>query len=178
MFDAELDKRADEIIARYPQPRGAVMPLLHLVQEKAGWVTLEAEEWIARKLGLTPAYVHGVTTFYTMYRTSRCGTYLLQLCTTVSCMLRGCDNVLEHIKRRLGIEEGETTPDGKFTLVTVECLGSCGTAPVMQVNDDYYEDLDIERVDALLDALAEGRPAPFPPGPGPQRVMVEQHRAS
>ena len=173
MFDAEFEKRADEIIARYPQPRGAVMPLLYLVQEHEGWVTLEGEEWIAARLGLAPSYVHGVTTFYTMYRTSECGKYLLQLCTTVSCMLRGCDNVLEHIKQRLGIEEGETTPDGRFTLVTVECLGSCGTAPVMQVNDDYYEDLDIERVDALLDALAQDRPVPFSPGPGPQRVMVE-----
>lgn len=171
MFGEEFEKRVDEVVARYPQPRGAVMPLLHMFQEEQGYVTPQGETWIAERLGLTPAYVHGVTTFYTMYRTSEQGKYLLQLCTTVSCMLRGCDNVLEHIKKRLGIEEGETTPDGRFTLVTVECLGSCGTAPMMQVNDDYYEDLDIERADGLLDALERGeRPAP---GKGPHRVLVE-----
>ncbi|RMG43566.1 MAG: NADH-quinone oxidoreductase subunit NuoE [Acidobacteria bacterium] len=172
MYGQEFERRAEEIVARYPQPRGAVMPLLHLVQEQKGFIPPDAEEWIARRLGLTPSFVHGVTTFYTMYRTAPCGEYLIQLCTTVSCMLRGCDHVLEHIKNRLGIEVGETTPDGKFTLVTVECLGSCGTAPMMQVNDDYYEDMDIERVDALLDALAAGREPPFPPGPGPKRVLV------
>ncbi len=171
MYGSEFEKHADEIVARYPQPRGAVMPLLHLVQEAAGYVTLEGETWIGERLGLTASYVHGVATFYTMYRTSECGKYLLQFCTTVSCMLRGCDNLLAHVKKRLGIEVGETTADGLFTLVKVECLGSCGTGPVIQVNDDFYEDLDIARTDALLDALARGeRPAP---GRGPQRVMVE-----
>jgi NADH-quinone oxidoreductase E subunit len=171
MTDADFLRAADAIVARYPQPRGAVMPLLHLAQEREGFVSLEAEQWIAQRLGLTPSYVHGITTFYTMYRTAECGKFLLQLCTTVSCLLRGCDPLLNHIKARLGIETGETTADGLFTLVTVECLGSCGTAPVMQVNDDYYEDLDIARTDALLDALARGeRPAP---GKGPQRVTVE-----
>ncbi len=171
MYGEEFEKQVDQIVARYPQPRGALMPALHLAQETHGYVTPAAEAWIADRLGLKAAYVHGVTTFYTMYRTGKTGTYLLQLCTTVSCMLRGCDHVLEHIKQRLGIEEGETTPDGTFTLVTVECLGSCGTAPMMQVNDEYYEDLDIERTDALLDALANGESPK--PGPGPLRVIVE-----
>jgi NADH-quinone oxidoreductase E subunit len=171
VFDQETEKKADELVSRYPYPRGAVMPLLHIVQEKLGFVTPEGELWVAEKLGLPPAYVHGVTTFYTMYRTSECGKYLLQVCTTVSCMLRGVDNLVEHVKNKLGIEMGETTPDGMFTLVGVECLGSCGTAPMMQINDDYYEDLDIERVDQILDALARGeRPEP---GPGPRRVSVE-----
>lgn len=171
MFGEDFERSVDQVVARYPQPRGAVMPLLHMLQQEAGYVTAEGEVWIADRLGLKPAYVHGVATFYTMYRTSEQGRYLLQLCTTVSCMLRGCDNVLEHIKQRLGINEGETTADGRFTLVTVECLGSCGTAPMMQVNDDYYEDLDIPRVDALLDALArDERPQP---GAGPARVLVE-----
>ena len=171
MYGEQFEEQIDQLVARYPQPRGALMPALHLVQEIHGFVTPEAESWIADRLGLKPAYVHGVTTFYTMYRTGETGKYLLQLCTTVSCMLRGCDPLLEHIKNRLGIEEGETTADGKFTLVTVECLGSCGTAPMMQVNDDYYEDLDIARVDALLDALErDEKPTP---GPGPLRVIVE-----
>lgn len=173
MYDAEFNKRADEIIAQYPQPRGAVMPLLHMVQEREGHVTLQGEQWAAEKLGLTPAFVHGIATFYTMYRTSECGKYLLQVCTTMSCMLRGSDAVVAHIKDKLGIDVGETTPDGLFTLTTVECLGSCGTAPMIQVNDDYYEDLDIERVDALLDGLRDEGESPFPPGAGPRRVLVE-----
>jgi NADH-quinone oxidoreductase subunit E len=171
VYGDEFEKEVDRVVARYPQSRGAVMPLLHMAQDRAGKVTLEAEQWIANRLGLSPAYVHGVTTFYTMYRTSDCGENLLQVCTTLSCMLRGCDKVLEHIKSKLGIEVGETTPDGKFTLVTVECLGSCDTAPLIQVNDDYYEDLDLERTDALLDALAKGgRPDA---GRGPSRVLVD-----
>ncbi len=171
MYGAEFEKRADAIVARYPYKRAAIMPLLHLVQDEKGYIDLAAEEWIAARLDMTPAYVHGVTTFYTMYRTSECGENLLQVCTTISCMLRGCDKVVDHIKSRLGIEVGETTRDGKFTLTTVECLGSCGTAPMMQVNNDYYEDLDIERTDALLDTLARGeRPKP---GAGPTRVLVE-----
>jgi NADH-quinone oxidoreductase E subunit len=173
VFDEAFEKQADEIVARYPQPRGAVMPLLHMVQERNGWISLEGEVWVAEKLGLTPAYVHATATFYTMYRTSETGKYLLQVCTTVSCMLRGSDVIVDHIKRKLKIEVGETTPDGLFTLVTVECLGSCGTAPMIQVNDDYYEDLDIERTDALIDALAQDKPVPFEPGPGPRRVSVE-----
>ena len=171
MYGEEFEKNVERVVSRYPYPRAAVMPLLHMVQEKAGHVTLEAERWIADHLDLSPSYVHGVTTFYTMYRTSECGENLLQLCTTLSCMLRGCDKVLDHVKSKLGIEVGETTPDGKFTLVTVECLGSCDTAPMMQINDDYYEDLDLERLDALLEALARGdNPEP---GRGPTRVVVE-----
>ncbi|UCF66340.1 MAG: NAD(P)H-dependent oxidoreductase subunit E [Acidobacteriota bacterium] len=173
MYGEDFERKVNEIVASYPQPRGAVMPILHLVQEKADFVPLEAEVWVADRLGLTPSFVHGIVTFYTMYRTSRCGDYLLQLCTTVSCMLRGCDSVLDHIKNKLQIEVGETTADGKFTLVTVECLGSCGTAPVLQVNDDYYEDMDIERTDKLLDALGRGQRPEFGPGPGPRRVVVE-----
>ncbi len=170
-FDGEFARKADEIVARYPYPRAAIMPLLHMAQERDGYVTLDAERWIAERLDLSPSFVHGVVTFYTMYRTSPCGKNLLQVCTTISCMLRGCDKVLEHVKKRLEIDVGETTPDEMFTLVTVECLGSCGTAPMMQVNDDYYEDLDIERTDAILDALARGeRP---PAGQGPRRVLVE-----
>jgi NADH-quinone oxidoreductase subunit E len=171
VYGEEFERRAEAMIARYPFARAAIMPLLHLVQETNGHISLDAEEWIADRLDVSPSYVHGVTTFYTMYRTSECGENLLQVCTTLSCMLRGCDRIVEHVKKRLGIEVGETTEDGKFTLMTVECLGSCGTAPMMQVNDDYYEDLDIERTDALLDALARGeRPQP---GPGPSRVLVE-----
>lgn len=171
MYGPEFEREVDALAARYPEPRGAVMPLLHRIQELKGHISLEAEEWLAARLGLSPAQVHGIVTFYTMYRTVECGKYLLQFCSTVCCMLRGSDTVLSHIKKKLGIEPGETTKDGLFTLVTVECLGSCGTGPVMQVNDDYYEDLDISRADAILDALARGeRPEP---GRGPRRVFME-----
>lgn len=171
MYGAEFENQADALIAKYPRAKQAVMPLLHLVQERDGWISLQAESWIAGKLSLTPAYVHGISTFYTMYRTAPCGKHMLQVCTTVSCMLRGCDRLLDHIKESLGIEIGETTEDGLFTLINVECLGSCGTAPVIQVDDDYYEDMDIPRADALIDALRRGqRPTP---GTGPRRVMVE-----
>ncbi len=171
MYGEAFIEEVDRIVARYPQPRGALMPLLHLAQDTHGYLTPAAETWIAERLGLTPSFVHGVATFYTMYRTAECGKYLIQLCTTVSCMLRGSDEVLAHIKDKFGIENGETTADGLFTLMTVECLGSCGTAPMMQVNDDYYEDLDLQRVDAILDALARGEQPK--PGPGPLRVIVE-----
>lgn len=171
MYGPDFERRVDELVARYPEPRGAILPVLHLFQERDGYIRPEAEVWTAERLGLTPAFVHGVVTFYTMFRTEECGKYLLQVCTTVSCMLRGCDRVLDHIKDRLGIELGETTEDGLFSLVNVECLGSCGTAPVIQVNDDYYEDMDIARTDALLDALARGETPE--PGVGPQRVLVE-----
>ena len=171
MYGPDFEKEAAELVAKYPQPRGAVMPLLWLVQSRVGHVPLEAEQWIAARLGLTPSFVHGITTFYTMYRTAPAGKHVVQVCTTVSCMLRGADPVLAHIKQKLGVEVGETTPDGMFTLVTVECLGSCGTAPTIQVNDDYYEDMDIARTNEILDALARGEKPK--PGPGPHRVYVE-----
>jgi len=171
VYGPDFEKEAAELVARYPQPRGAVMPLLWLVQSRVGHVPLEAEQWIASRLGLTPSFVHGITTFYTNYRTAPAGKHVVQVCTTVSCMLRGSDPVLAHIKQKLGIEVGETTPDGMFTLVTVECLGSCGTAPTIQVNDDYFEDMDIARTNEILDALARGEKPK--PGPGPHRVYVE-----
>jgi len=171
VYGPDFEKEAAELVAKYPQPRGAVMPLLWLVQSRVGHVPLEAEQWIATRLGLTPSFVHGITTFYTMYRTAPAGKHVVQVCTTVSCMLRGADPVLAHIKQKLGVEVGETTPDGMFTLVTVECLGSCGTAPTIQVNDDYYEDMDIARTNEILDALARGEKPK--PGPGPHRVYVE-----
>jgi NADH-quinone oxidoreductase E subunit len=171
MYGADLETKASELIGLYPVKKQAIMPLLHLVQERDGWISLEAETWIAEKCGVTPAYVHGVSTFYTMYRTVPAGKHMLQVSTTISCMMRGCDTVLEHIQKKLGIEVGETTADGQFTLVRVECLGSCGTAPVIQVDDDYYEDMDLARTDQLLESLRQGKP--IKPGPGPQRVLVE-----
>lgn len=172
MYGAEFEKRVDEVVARYPEPRGALLPLLHMCQERDGFVSTRAQEWIAGRLGLAPAYVHGTLTFYTMFRTEPPGKHVIYMCTTLSCMLRGSDAVVKHLKKRLGVEVGGTSADGLFTLLNAECLGSCDTAPMMQLDDDYYEDLTIERVDAILDALAAGETPQ--PGRGPERAYVEE----
>ncbi len=154
MFGTEFEKHVDVIVARYPVPKAALLPVLWEVQKHDGWVKREAEAWVADRLGVSAAHVHGAVTFYTMYKQRPMGKYHFQVCTTLSCMLRGCDELMEHLRNKLGIREGEITPDGKFSLVRVECLGSCGTAPMFQLNDDYHEDLTPERVDQLLDGLS------------------------
>jgi NADH-quinone oxidoreductase subunit E len=153
MYGPDFERKIDKILARYPQPKGAMLPVLWAVQEHEGWVNGEAEAWVAERLGVSAAHVHGCVTFYTMYKQRPLGKYHIQLCTTLSCMLRGSDDLLEHLKQKLGIDVGQTTLDGKFSLIRVECLGSCGTAPMFQLNDDYHEDLTIEKVDTLLDSL-------------------------
>lgn len=158
MADGVLSDKVAEAIrqvqARYPHPRSALMPALHIVQGELGWLPREALVQVADLLGLTPAEVLSVASFYTMYNRRPVGKYLIQVCTNVSCSLLGAEHLLEHISRKLGIGVGETTPDGLFTLVEVECLGSCGTAPVMQVNERYYEQLTAAKVDEILDGLA------------------------
>jgi NADH-quinone oxidoreductase subunit E len=153
MFGPEFEKKVDTIVARYPQPKAALLPVLWEVQGAKGWIDGEAEAWVADRLGVSPAHVHGCVTFYTMYKQRPMGKYHIQVCTTLSCMLRGSDDLLAHLKKKLGIEMGGVTPDGKFSLVSVECLGSCGTAPMFQLNDDYHEDLTVEKIDTLLDSL-------------------------
>jgi len=153
MFGADFEKTVDDLVVRYREPRGALLPLLWKVQRHKGWIDGECEEWIGQRLGVSPAHVHGVVTFYSMYKQRASGKYHIQVCTTLSCMLRGSDSLVEHLEHKLGIKVGETTPDGKFSLIRVECLGSCGTAPMFQLNDDYYENLTLEKVDQLLDSL-------------------------
>ena len=153
MLGPEFEQRVDAIVAKYPHAKAATLPVLWEVQKEKGWIDAESEIWVAERLGTTPAHVHGVVTFYTMYKQKPSGRHHIQVCTTLSCMLRGSDEIVEHLKSKLGIAEGETTPDGKFSLVRVECLGSCGTAPMLQLNDDYHENLTREQVDALLDGL-------------------------
>ena len=153
MFGAEFEQKVDRIVAKYPQPSGALLPLLWEVQRHKGWIDKEGERWIAERLGLTASHVHGTVTFYTMFKQRPTGKYHIQVCTTLSCMLCGSDGLVGHLEKKLGIKVGETTPDGKFSLIRVECLGSCGTAPMFQLNDDYYEDLTLDKVDELLDSL-------------------------
>ena len=153
MLGTEFEKKVDAIVARYPEPKAALLPVLWEVQRARGHVDAEAEAWVGSRLGVSPAHVHGCVTFYTMYKQKPSGKYHIQVCTTLSCMLRGSDALVEHLTRRLGIGVGETTADGRFSLVRVECLGSCGTAPMFQLNDDYHESLTHEKVDRLLDSL-------------------------
>ena len=155
-FDAAMEARIAELLARYPTRRAAILPVLWLCQERYGWISAGVMEAVAARLGESPAFVEGVVSFYTMFYTTPPARFVLQVCTTLSCAVCGGMQLVEHLKRRLGVGLGEKTPDGAFQLVGVQCLGACGGAPVIQVNDDYYESLDTERVDALLAELRAG----------------------
>lgn len=166
-FTPENEAKAREIVAKYPPGRqaSAVMPLLHLAQRQhGGWLPIKAIEHVADFLSLPYIRVMEVATFYTMYNLAPVGRRLVQVCTTTPCWLRGSADIVAACERKLGVRLGETTPDGEFTLTEVECLGACVNAPMMQVNDDYYEDLTPEIVERLLDAMARGET----PKPGPQ----------
>jgi NADH-quinone oxidoreductase E subunit len=161
-FTAENLEKAKYHIAKYPPGRqaSAVLPLLDLAQRQSGnWLPKAAMDYVGEMLDMAPIRVYEVATFYTMFNLRPVGRYLLQACTTTPCWLRGSDAVVEACERKLGIGIGGTTPDGLFTLVEVECLGACVNAPILQVNDDFYEDLDGPATEALLDALREGKPA-------------------
>ena len=151
----ERERKLQEILERYPTKMAATLPLLHLCQEQEGWVSPEVIEWVSHRLDVSPAHVQGVVTFYTLYNQKPVGKHQVWVCKTLPCALRGGLDVLHHCEKRLGIHAGETTPDGKITLRTAECLASCGTAPMMQVDKEYHEDLTKERVDAILKKLSE-----------------------
>lgn len=151
--NGEVDKKIDELLKKYPRKDAALLPLLHLFQERDGWISKESMEKAAQILEIPTSRVRGVATFYTMYNKEKVGRYFIQVCTNIACHLLEARKIVEHIEKKLGIKVGETTPDGKFSLITVECLGSCGTAPMMQINNDYYENLTIEKVDSILDGL-------------------------
>ena len=161
-FTPENLERAKAHIAKYPPGRqaSAVLPLLWIAQEQDGWLPRAAMDHVAGILGMAPIRVYEVATFYTMFNLRPVGRYLLQACTTTPCWLRGSDDVVRACERKLGIRIGGTTSDGLFTLIEVECLGACVNAPILQVNDDFYEDLDGPATEALLDALRDGKPPP------------------
>jgi len=150
---------AKKHIAKYPEGRqaSAVMPLLWLAQYQEGWVSRAAMDVVADMLGMAPIRVYEVATFYTMYNLKPVGKHLVQICRTTPCWLRGSDALTEHCKKKLGIGLKETTADGKFTIMEVECLGACVNAPMVQINDDFYEDLTPETLGKVLDELAAGR---------------------
>lgn len=165
-FTAANLEKANAFVARYPQGRqqSAVMPLLDLAQRQLGWLPPVAIEYVARFLDMPRIRVQEVASFYTMYRLRPVGRHVVQVCTTTPCWLRDCDAIVETCRRKLGVELGGTTQDGRFTLLEVECLGACVNAPMLQIDDDYYEDLTPETTERVLEAFARGEK----PKPGPQ----------
>jgi NADH-quinone oxidoreductase E subunit len=141
----------EDLRKAYPTDHGILLPVLWLAQRDFGWISPEVMELVAETCGTTPAHVYSLATFYTMFELERPIRYHIQVCTNLSCSLAGSESILAHLEKRLGIRAGESTEDGRFRLSKVECLASCGTGPMMQVNDAYYEKLTPEKVDALLE---------------------------
>ena len=151
--DAQLGEEIAQIAAGYPTKQAALLPALHRVQRKYGHISPEAEALVARLLDVTPAHVQGAVTLYTLFKTRPMGRHHIQVCRTLPCALAGNEGVIEHLEKKLSIRPGQVTPDGRFSLMLVECLGACGYAPMFQVNDDYHESLTIQKIDELLDRL-------------------------
>jgi NADH-quinone oxidoreductase subunit E len=149
----ERDREMADILSRYPNRQAACIPLLHVCQEQEGWISDEVIDFVSSKLDLSAAHVKGVVTFYTLFNQRPVGKHQVWVCKTLSCALRGSESILHHCEKRLGIHAGETTKDGKVTLRTAECLASCGTAPMMQVDKKYHENLTMAEVDKILDRL-------------------------
>ena len=152
-FSAEALQRFSEVVSRYPRKEAAMIPVLYMAQQEFGYLSPEAIEYVAKIMEAPTARVYGVVTFYTMLNMKPVGRYHIQVCRTLPCALMGSDRITACLKRRLGLNVGETTADGKFTLSEVECLASCGTAPMMQINDDYHENLTEEKVNEILEKL-------------------------
>src|SRR6202046_4661262 len=168
-FDAQSEAEIAHIVTKYPAGRqaGAVLPVLYVAQNQmkrqtgSAWVPVKAMDAVAARLGMAPIRVYEVATFYLMFNTKPIGTYHLQVCTTTPCWLRGSDEVTAACRKATGIQGwGETSEDGMFTMTEVECLGACVNAPILQVDDDFYEDMDAAKVKQLLDALRRGEPPP------------------
>jgi NADH-quinone oxidoreductase subunit E len=152
-FSSETYKKFEETVARYPKKEAAILPVLYLAQQEFGYLGQEAIEYVAQLMGQSTARVQGVVSFYTMLNTKPIGRHHIQICRTLPCALRGAEQLTDFIKKTLGIEVGQTTADGRFTLSEVECLASCGTAPMMQINEDYYENLTDDKVTEILASL-------------------------
>ncbi|MCC6752387.1 MAG: NAD(P)H-dependent oxidoreductase subunit E [Saprospiraceae bacterium] len=156
-FSQEIKREFDQIVARYPQGRqkSGLLPILHRVQAEYGWLSTEAMNAVAEYLNLNPIEVYEVATFYTMFHLEPVGKYVLEVCRTGPCCLVGAETLLQYLQRKLNIGIGETTPDGLFTLKTVECLASCGTGPVLQIGPEYlyHEHLTEQKLDQLIDRL-------------------------
>jgi NADH-quinone oxidoreductase subunit E len=165
MLKERHQKEIDELLSRYPVKRSALIPLLYLAQREKGYITEAAMVEIAAMLKLTPPQVYETATFYTMLNLKQVGKFHIQVCKSLMCALVGSDTLIGWIKAKLGIGPGETTVDGAFTLSTVECLAACGTGPMMQINDDYYERLTEEKLDRILSDLRSTGSSALKTGP-------------
>jgi NADH dehydrogenase (ubiquinone) flavoprotein 2 len=153
MFTPENLSKLEELKKRFPTSKALTIPALWLAQNQFGWISPDTMKYIAGLLELPVSHIYGVVTFYTMFNTRPVGKYHLQVCTNVSCGLLGGEKICDHLCDRLNIRPGETTPDGRFTVTEVECLGSCGTAPVIQVNEEYAVNLTVEKVEQMIASL-------------------------
>ena len=152
-FSPDNLNRVNELISRYPHKEAAILPVLYLAQEEFGYLSPESIEYVAKLMGIPTARLYGTVSFYSLLYMKPMGRHHIQVCRTFPCALLGAEKITGSIKKKLGIDIGETTADGKFTLSEVECLASCGTAPIMQINDKYYENLSEEKIEAILKNL-------------------------
>ncbi len=151
----DVQAKIEEALSHYPDRQAATLPILHILQDEFAYISEEVMQLAAELTGVPPIQVRDAVSFYTLFKRKPTGKYLLQVCRTLSCSLMGAEALMDHLQNQLGIQEGETTPDGKFTLMAVECLASCGTAPVIQINEDYYENLAPEKLDRILASLPD-----------------------
>lgn len=156
MLSSQSLKLVEREVAKYPPERksSAVMAALRIAQAEHGWLSVPLMDYVAGLLAMRPIQVYEVASFYSMYDLKPAGKHRISVCTNVSCMLCGSDQIVKHLEKRLGIKLGETTPDGRFTLKEVECLAACGGAPMFQIGDTYYENLTAQRVDEILAGLS------------------------
>jgi len=153
MLSEENQKKVEELRKRYPTSQALVLPVLWMVQEQEGYISEDSMKYVATLLHIPFGHILGVVTFYAMFQKKPVGKHHIEVCTNVSCMLRGSGKILEHIEQRLSISTGETSPDKKWTLSEAECMGSCGNAPMLAIGDEYYENLTLEKIDKLIDNL-------------------------
>ena len=156
-FSPERLAQVQTLLKRYPEgkQKSAILPILHLAQKDFGWISVEVMDYVAELLDIQHIEVYEVATFYTMFHVHPVGKNVLEVCRTGPCMLVGSDNIVKYLEQKLNIQDGETTPDGMFTIKTVECLGACGYAPMMQVGEKYHEFLTEEKIDQLLEAFRQ-----------------------
>ncbi len=159
-LSTEQEKKIDEIVARYPTKRAACIPVLHVCQAQVGWVSPDVIAWVAQRLGLATSEVQGVVTFYTMYHQAPVKKHVLWVCRTLSCDLRGGKAIQEHVEKRFGCHAGHDSKNGVWTLKKAECLAACGYAPMVQIDDRFFENLTPESLDAVIDAYEKGTPPP------------------
>ena len=172
LFEGPYAERKNKIIARYPEKQGALLPLLNLAQEIQGYLSPEAMEIVAQELELSPAYVRGVATFYTMYNRRPVGTWFIQVCTNVACNICGADEVMRAFCDATGTEPGQVSADGMFTVMEAECLGACGFPTAVQINERYFENVNVEDVPAILERLRKEAPHGDPTKAVPSEIMA------